>query len=202
MTVFAGGKNEFSVSKDGRTTYAAKASGYIGGAPLPALQAISNNISTYPLARYFCCYGNTISAAGSVIGAQYADAVPFTPSANAHITKIIVGVGYVTGTNSVAISINSDNNGIPGNPIVSFDATGLGAFGSCCELSIESGSLAITKGTPYWLVVSTDQNSSDTWDAWNYNTTDMTSHPFAFQNNGLWTPTSGLLPDYGIFGTP
>jgi len=204
MAMFAAGKNQASVSKDGRTTYTTRVSGYLPGIPLndASVQVIYNTISTYPLARYWCCSGWTISAQGSIIGTQFADAMPFTPSANFNVTKIVVGVGYVTGTNGVTVSLNSDNNGLPGNPIASFDLSNLPAFGSCCVLEIQNGSVPITKGTQYWIVVTTGPKTSDTWDAWNQNDTNETNQTFAFQQNGVWSLTSGILGSFGVFGTP
>jgi hypothetical protein len=205
VTALAADKSGISTSKDGRQTYSAKVSGYIPGMlPDAGLKVIYNNISTYPLGRYWCCSGWTISASGSIIGAQFADAMPFTPTSNAHVTKIVVGVGYVTGTNGVTVSLNDDNNGLPGDPIASFDLSNLPTFGTCCVLEIQNYSpgTAVTKGTQYWIVVTTGPNTPDTWDAWNQNDTNETSQTFAFQDNGVWSITSGILGSFAVFGTP
>jgi len=203
ISALAANKNGYTTSKDGKTTYAVKASGYIGGANLPSgLQVISSNLNAfYPLGRYFCCYGNTISSAGSIIGHQYAVGVPFTPAANATIKKIVVAVGYVTGTNSAQVSINADNGGLPGAPIIHADINNLPPYGSCCVLDLHNANLPVTQGTQYWVVVSTDSNSPDTWDGWNFNTTNMTILPYAGQADGIWGEAIGELPAYGVFGT-
>lgn len=205
LTAFAASKNGIVTSNGGRVTTATHgASMSIGSGfqPDAGLSAIYNNFSNYPLGMYWCCQGWTISGPNSLIGATYADAMPFTPATNATATEIAVGVGYVTGTNGVTVSLNADSGNLPGSVIAHFDGAGLPAFGSCCAVIFKSSSkgVALSAGTQYWVVVQTSNNTADTWDAWNDNDTNQTAQPFAFSNNGVWGNTSGILGAFAVLG--
>jgi len=205
LTAFAASKNGISTSHNGQVTATAKPSGtFFGGGPIADIgeTVIYNNLSNYPLGVYWCCEGWTISGPNSPIGATYADGMPFTPAANGKVTKLVVAVGYVTGTNSVEISLNADANGLPGNVIGKFDVTGLPSFGSCCVTVSKGGGggVSVTAGTQYWVVVQTDSKSADTWNAWNDNDTNETAQPFAFNNNGVWGATEGILGAFAVVG--
>jgi hypothetical protein len=200
----AGRKNGIVLSADHRTTIATHPSGHVVAPPSEAgLTLITGNLSRYPFGVYFCCYGGTISGPNSQIGATYWDAIPFTPSTNVTASKLQASVGFVSGANSVALSLNSDNGGLPGTVLATADASNLGTFGTCCTLASVgggSGGIALTAGTQYWVVVYTDTNSQTSWDAWAYNTTDMRNYPYAFYDNGVWLPTQGVLPGYALYG--
>jgi hypothetical protein len=191
-----------TTSKDGRLTLAppASASHVSPGAELPDALQIYNNLSTYPLGRYWCCSGWTISGPNSLIGETFAAAMPFTPAGNATVTKIVVAVGYVTGTNGVTVSLNSDAGGLPGAALASFDLSGLPQFGTCCTLQLSNTGVPVTGGTKYWVVVATGDDTLDTWDAWNQNDTNQTNQPFASFNNGVWSPSLGILGGFAVLG--
>lgn len=200
----AGRKNGIVLSADHRTTIATHPTGHVVAPPSndASLTEIAGNLSRYPYGVYFCCYGDTISGPDSVLGATYWDAIPFTPSTNVTATKLSASVGYVEGNNSVALSINADNNGLPGTTLATADASNLGDFGDCCTLATVGGGsqgLNLTGGTQYWVVVYTDTNSQNTFDAWAFNSTDMRDYPFAFYN-GAWQATEGILPGYAVYG--
>ena len=203
LSAMAASKNGYTTTQGGRQTTAPV--GHFlpfNFQPDAGEAVIYNNFSNYPLGVYWCCSGWTISGPNSIIQATYADGMPFTPATNATVTKVAVGVGYVTGTNGVTVSLNADAGGIPGAVIGKFDLTGLPNFGSCCVVMSKSSSrgVAVTGGTTYWIVVQTSDNTSDTWDAWNENDTNQTNQAFAFYNNGSWTPTSGVLGAFAVLG--
>ena len=53
--------------------------------------------------------------------------------------------------------------------------------------------VAVTAGTQYWVVLSTDSNSANTWDAWNFNSTDQINPVTEAYNQGSgWTSYSGV----------
>lgn len=200
----AGRKNGIVLSADHRTSIATHPSGHVVPPPdAPALTEIVGNLSRYPYGVYFCCYGETISGPNSQIGETFWAAIPFTPSTNVTATKLSTSVGYVTGANSVALSLNADNNNLPGTVLATADASNLGTFGDCCTLASVGGGtkgIALTAGTQYWVVVYTDNNSATSWDAWALNSTDMRDYPFAFYDNGTWENTDGVLPGYAVYG--
>ena len=203
-----GADNGISVSKDGRQVTANKPASQMMPLqvdPFSGLTILYSNASSYPLGKYWCCNGWTISGTGSALAFQAADAMPFTPSVNATVTHIGVGVGFVEGDNEVSVSLNADASGLPGAALASFTPTGLPTFGSCC--SDEVGSITgvpVTAGTQYWVVVQTTTPSSTTFGVWNDNDTNETAQPFAFENSNEgsgWFSTAGILGVFGVAGT-
>jgi hypothetical protein len=209
VALAAGGHHGIVTSQDGRQSIATHGSSHITpGVREPAGSTlISGNLSKYPNGVYFCCYGDTISGPNSFLGAANWVAVPFTPNANFRVTEVQTSVGWgQNGTNGVTLSINADASGLPGSALASLDVTGLSNFGDCCTLTVGEGpgnsGVPVSKGTQYWLVVSTDTSTETTFDAWAFNSTDMTAHPYAFFNstNGVWEASDGLLPGYAVWG--
>src|SRR5579872_775247 len=203
LTALAANKNGIVTSKDGMRTIAPK--GSTGTAthldPPAGNSFIYNDISSYPLGRYWCCTGYTISGPTSVIGQTFADGMPFTPASNMTVTEVVVGVGYVTGTDAVTVTLNADDNGLPGTALATFQVTNLPTFGSCCTFSVKNlPGVAVNGGTQYWIVV--QPGGSDTWAAWNDNDTNESAQPFAFYSsqNGGWTATEGDIAAYAVLG--
>src|SRR5437868_2821417 len=150
----AAGVNGATLSKDKRTTSVAVGSGHYSPTALPGKSAIFSNVGTkYPKGLYFCCYGDTISGADSVVGAAYSVALQFTPASDIDAKEIDAGVAWVTGTNAVDLAIYDDAGGIPGNQLDSGKATGLGVFGQCCTMAVAKVRASLKGGTPYWVVV-------------------------------------------------
>jgi hypothetical protein len=204
LTAMAASKGAISTTKDGRQTIASKPATRTGE---PAefgkgLTILYDNASTYPLGVYWCCEGYTITGSGSVVGEQFADGMPFTPSVNATVTLIGVAVGYVTGDEEVQVTLNADSGGLPGSVLGSFTASTLPTFGDCCSTVVQSiTGVPVTAGTQYWVVVQTSSATSTTWDAWNDNDTNETEQPFAFQESGVWEASEGILGAFGVAGT-
>jgi hypothetical protein len=202
----AGGHRGIVASADGRQTIATHgpSSHITPWAEADAgLTPIAGTLSKYPFGTYFCCYGFTISGPNSQIGATYWSAVAFTPSANVLAKKIEVSAAYVTGTNGVTVGINADAGGIPGTQLAAGNVTGLGNFGDCCTLAVAGGKggLPLSQGTQYWVVVSTSNQTADTWDAWAFNSTDMRLALVAGYANGAWSSGDNLVPGYEVLGT-
>lgn len=172
----AAGVNGATVSKDKLTTMARPGSSHYVPAPPPdRTDTIFSNIGRhYPLGLYFCCFGNTISGPNSPIGQTIWNAVEFTPAGDATIKEIDVSVGLAAGSNHIVVNIAEDNGGVPGTVLGSFPVSGaMGVFGDCCNLVTAASHIRVTGGTPYWLFLSTDGQSDDTWAAWPYNATDQ-----------------------------
>jgi len=202
LTALAATRNGVSTSKDGRQTIATKGHSVASPSNLPPkANFIYNNLSTYPLGRYWCCSGWTISGPTSLIGATYADGMPFTPAANATITNIAVSIGYVTGTNGATVTVNADSGGLPGTVLGSFNLSNMPTFGDCCVYDLVNAvGVPVTAGTQYWVVVATGADTQDTWAAWSENDTNETAQPFAFYNNGVWEATEGDLGGFAVVG--
>ena len=200
MTAFAADKNGTVTSKDGRITTAPKGSTVEATFTAPeGLTFIYNTISSYPLGSYWCCEGYTLSGPTSLVANTFADGMPFTPSANYTVTEIVVGVGNVSGTNSIQVELDADNNGLPGATLTSFYLVNEPIFGTCCTYQFKSTlSVPVTAGTQYWVVLA--PGASDTWAAWNDNVTNETSQPFAFYDNGVWEGVEGDLADFAVLG--
>lgn len=134
------------------------------------LVTIFNNLAAvYPKGEYWCCTGYNVMGPNSGAGTQWM-AAAFTPHADHTVTKIEVAVGYSQqGTNGVVVSLNGDNNGVPGQALKTWNALGLPRFGTCCTLVAKSDSagIPVSAGKQYWVVLTTNHNEQDTVDAWN-----------------------------------
>ena len=134
------------------------------------LVTIFNNLAAvYPKGEYWCCTGYNVMGPNSGAG-DAMDGGRLHPSADHTVTKIEVAVGYSQrGTNGVVLSLNGDNNGVPGQALKTWNALGLPRFGTCCTLVAKSDSagIPVSAGKQYWVVLSTNHNEQDTVDAWN-----------------------------------
>jgi hypothetical protein len=204
-SALAAGPNGATATADGRTTIAAGAfASPVTPRKVPPpsvlLKEIVNTFNSDAENAYNCCSGWTISAVGSIVGAQQDVAMPFTPSNNYAVKTITVAVGYVAGTNGVTVSLNADAGGLPGAVLRKGALTGLPVFGTCCTtVSIGGKGTPLTAGTQYWVVVKTDKKTADTWDAWNQNNIGL-SGPFAFDNGTGWQLTTGTTAAYSVLG--
>lgn len=167
-----GSKDGFITINGGRMTVAMRGPSKFftpAVARSPKLNTIYSNLGTGS-GVYNCCTGWTISATGSLIGAQNWIGEAFTPAADATAVQIDVAVGYVTGSNSVEVAIASDNKGVPGKFLDTWNMANLPTFGTCCTLAtVRDGDegIRLKANTQYWVVVKTGAKSSDTWDAFN-----------------------------------
>jgi len=170
-----------------------------------SLVKLYDNSSKYTLGVYWCCNGWTVSGTGSQVGFQAAEAMPFTPSVNATVTRIGVAISYIAGDNEVVVSLNADSGGLPGASLGSFTLSNLPSLGECCTTELESVSgVPVSAGTQYWIVAQSTNPSSTTWAAWNENDTNQNTQPFAYQNSQQgsgWFATEGILGAFAVAGT-
>jgi hypothetical protein len=147
----------------------------------------------YQKATMFPFMGYTVAALNSNVG-QMSQAMQVTAQTNLAVSGLSVGIGYISGTNSINLAIYSDAGGVPGTLLASGDAAGLPAFGSCCDPpSVKFRRTKLTAGTPYWIVVSTDGESPDTVVAAEDNTIDEVDPASMAYNTGSgWTAYPGL----------
>jgi hypothetical protein len=211
-----GTKQNIVFTNNGRTAIATHSSQLITPAIRDTkLTTIAGNLSTYPFGVYFCCFGNTIAQEGSG-GFPFTTwvAIPFTPSANATVTRIEASVGTFGGASDFELSIREDNAGVPGKPLKSFHITTAPTYGSCCTLDVgnDKAGIPVTAGTQYWIAATT--TAKDTFEGgWAFNSTDMRSYPIASYckgptnycgttNNGKWVAgqSGDPLPGYAVLG--
>ncbi|MBA3961678.1 MAG: hypothetical protein H0X40_07240 [Chthoniobacterales bacterium] len=94
-------------------------------------------------------------------GPEEWQAQTFTVAANAHATVLAAAIAYVSGTKKINLGIYSDSDGNVGTPLPDGQgsAVDIPASGMCCaltEVKLPGSGVALTKGTQYWLVASTD----------------------------------------------
>lgn len=196
------GKNGILPGNDGRTTVATTPQ---KGAVVPNFRvfepgetALYDNLAEkYPDGTYFCCYGWTVSGPNSLVGEQVWVAASFTPSSDATVNKIELGIGIAAGTNALDVSLAADSGGLPGNTLAKFGTiSNLPPFGSCCQTMAAKNKtgVAVTAGTTYWVVVKTGKNGTDTWAAWNMNVTEQITPVNGAANFGSGWQAGGYLP--------
>lgn len=142
--------------------------------------------SKYPNGLYWCCFGIPIAGPSSHLG-SFSSAVAFTPAVTKKATEITVGVGYVSGTNSITVALYSDNGGgLPGTELASGTVGNFPVFGSCCGTgTVTIPATKLIAGTQYWVVFSA---SGNTFESTVSATTDQVNqHSVADNiNNGGW----------------
>ncbi len=126
-------------------------------------------------------------------------ATAFTPTAD-HVVQVIeVGATYVQGTNGIVVSLNEDNNGIPGKRLAAETFTNLPAFGSCCTLQIarNQAGIPVNANTQYWVVVA--PLASDTYCVWNDNYRGIQG-TWANDTGQGWHASIQVLESLAVFG--
>jgi hypothetical protein len=215
-------KAEVVMSKDGRKMYVTKGVHAVARAKSSdsGLVTIFSNIGkVYPRGTYFCCESYSITgpkASGRL--PEYWLAVAFTPTADHVITMVDVAVNLLDGADHLILSLNNDANGLPGASIKNWSLRSLPAAGSCCSVGAgkDRAGIPVTAGTQYWIVLSTDGASSDTFAGWNVEDIDQVDTynvPVAYYcsddmggscgNNDAWTldsSTSNQGPAFAVLG--
>jgi len=126
----------------------------------------------------------------------------FRPKADHTVTEIQVGATWVSGDNSLIMSLNESRRDRPGKALHSWQFKNLPTFGTCCTLQTGklSTGIPVKKGKVYWVVLRPLPKHQDTWDVWNY---DISGVQGLWSNNiGFgWTKASyQQLNAFGVFG--
>jgi len=214
-----GTKPNYILTNNGRNAVAAKGPSVVTPRDIRSdagLKTIAGNISTYPYGVFFCCFGNTISGGGSgFLSTQFWEAIPFTPTADATVTRLEASVGTFGGVDAGAFQIQllADNNNSPGDPIKTFDVKTEPTYGSCCTLDVgnDKAGIPVTAGTQYWIAITTSKKQTAFAGGWAFNSTDMRSHEVASwcsptdtycSDGGKWVvgQSGDPLPAYAILG--
>jgi hypothetical protein len=137
--------------------------------PPSSLKLIWTNLGPTATNAYYPDYGYNVQGPSNSNGsAEQWVAVPFTPKASAHVEELQAAIGYVNGTELVEIGLYSDNAGVVGTLLASGETKKMPTFGECCTLAnVSITSTAVTAGTQYWIVGSSDDtNAPDFYGAW------------------------------------
>jgi hypothetical protein len=126
-------------------------------------------------------------------------AFALVPTKDRIVKKIQVGVTHVSGDNSVVLSLNKDNAGLPGRSLQHWRFVNLPVFGSCCTLQTAKSKqgIPVKKGKTYWVVLRPTAEGLDTWDVWN-NDYNGTSGRFSNNLGDGWL--DGGIQQQGAFG--
>ena len=190
---------QVTLSKDNRSVSVAPGKGAIGTPGSPVQFAGTFSVNTfakkYPNGLYFCCYGDTLSGPSSFFGAAYATATQWTQAANATVTKLSAGVGYVSGDNTVTLTLYADSgSNTPGAVLASKKTTTSQFFGGCCGVTTAKiKAVNLTAGSKYWIGIST---GGANFQAAPESTVDQVNpHNKAFSSNGgtTWSGYSSTL---------
>jgi hypothetical protein len=125
----------------------------------------------------------------------------FRPKADHTVTEIQVGATYDQGTNTLLVSLNEDNKGIPGKALHTWHFSNLPVFGECCTLQTAkyAKGIPVKKGKLYWVVLRPQHQFKDTYDVWNNN---FAGTQGTFSNNigSGWHSSYQVLGAFGVFG--
>jgi hypothetical protein len=170
--------------------------------PTPAtLKTIFTNLGPSKTDDYNDTAGLYIMGPTNSFGdSEQADAVPFTPKSNSHVTQLQVAVGWISGTKKVVVGLYSDASGTAGTLLASGSSTSIPDFGACCTLVVVTiPSTAVTAGTQYWIGASTDDtNAPDFAGVFEASNNATTSADVGLTG---WFAFSNIWPAAAAFGT-
>lgn len=120
--------------------------------------------------------GWTVAGSG-ILGESFTAANEFTAGASGSVSQIDIGIGTAAGGNSFFAALYTASGNDPGTLIAQWNnLSSTETFGQCCGLVTISGitGVNLTAGTSYFLVLGPTNLTSDTFDAWNWNSTGAT----------------------------
>jgi hypothetical protein len=130
--------------------------------PSPKLTTIFSNLGPTSTNAYNDTTGYYVLGPDNSVGLpEQGIGVPFIPAANAHVEQLQVAVGWESGTSLVNVGLYSDNAGVVGTLLSTGHASTIPVFGTCCQLvTVNIKSTAVTAGTQYWIVVTSDDTKA------------------------------------------
>jgi len=101
--------------------------------------------------------GFTISGPSSILGQAIGIAEQFRLKVHASATSLAAAVGYVSGDNSVTLTLYADNgSNAPGAVLASGTGTTTIAFGFCCDVTrVSIAPTRLHAKRPYWIGITT-----------------------------------------------
>jgi hypothetical protein len=153
--------------------------------------------------------GYLISGSGSPYGSQQWVGFPFTPTEN-HTATEIDAAGFYYGNDGQAgndfnFGIWSDSSGAPGTELNGADVANLptwtGTSGDCCNTQHATiAPTALTAGTQYWVVLSTDSNGTNSLGVWDYVYNDANG-TLAYNQGSGWSTEQAPASAFAVCGT-
>jgi hypothetical protein len=151
-----------------------------------------STFASNPNGVYFCCYGSTLSGPSSFFGAAYGAAEQFSLKKSASVTGLAAAVGYVSGDDSVTLTLYADNgSNAPGTVLAQGTGTTDTEFGACCGVTTAKiSSTSLKAGTPYWVAITTTGSNFEAAPFQVYNEVDNPLY-VAYTTNGGSTWSAG-----------
>jgi hypothetical protein len=144
---------------------------------------------------YTAGFGTPVAGSDAESSSEVWLALPFTPKDDVHAKTVAVAIAHVAGTKKIVLGVYTDNGGIPGTllPGGQSSTTNIPESGECCELAtarLPGMGVALTGGTQYWLVASTnDRVAADFFGLWQLTTVTVSAYTKPGQFG--WIPFSG-----------
>jgi hypothetical protein len=148
--------------------------------------------------------GWLVAGPNSPLGEQQWIGYGFTPTRNHTATQLRVAFfsysGLGNGGNDFNFGIWSDSSGVPGTELSGRDKK-IGQSQGCCKLNkVNIKALKLKKGTPYWVVISTDKNGTDAIGAWDFVYNDA-SGTQAYNLGSGWSTEDVQVAAFAVYGT-
>jgi hypothetical protein len=135
------------------------------------------------------------------VGLGQSMGMPFTPKADARVNEAVLGLLFYEGEDVATVSINEDDDGLPGKAIHTWALKNLGKqlwHGCYTSIAKSKQGIALTKGNQYWVVGEAPSGTGDIW-AWTVN---ETKGDFAYDEGEGWkSETDDYLSAFAVFGT-
>jgi hypothetical protein len=164
-------------------------------------------VSTFgPGQSYLLDGGLSISTLASANDYETTTAVSFDSSSTFTLQQIDLALGWVSGTDSYAVSLRNDNSGPTGSVIETWTLVVPSFSGPDLETLTAASNVTLDAGSTYWITVL--PGGSDTWGAWNTSLADTAIVGLAESLDGgiTWYPpvsASGPgVPAFDVISTP
>lgn len=146
------------------------------------LSQASTVFSNFDSAGAFGSVGFTVSGINSSLVTQIAVAAQFTPSASGTLASITLPLGYAEGTNSFTVQLCSNNAGVPGTVLETWNLTSLPFFWDQTTVTqlADTASVSLSSTSSYWVVC---YAADDALAGWNKNSIADVG-PVGTQTNG------------------
>lgn len=178
---------------------------WVAAPPIALTRIFDNFAEKYPHGRYNPYGGFNVAGPNAGLGSRNWTGASFTPAADASVARIEVPVKLISGTNRVILSLRDDNAGLPGAVLQSWVLTNLPPTVTCCTVKAGTSDVGIPvqAGHQYWVVLSTDTKSQDTFAEWNNNVTTPLAPTLIARNQGAWNGfTQAPGPAFAVYAKP